>query len=802
MRIAGILLYTFIYFSGSVYGQKVEVVDKNSNLGIENVSIYNLELNRYTQTDASGFADLKLFSKGDILNFQHPSYHDRTILFDDILKAGNKVELEEKIIKIDEVIVSASKWEQNPELIANMVATINSKSISFNNPPTSADMLDQTGQVFMQKSQLGGGSPMIRGFAANKLLLVIDGVRMNNAIYRSGNLQNVISIDANAIEEAEVLFGPGSVMYGSDALGGVMDFHTKSPVLNGDGHIDFEGNVLVRYATAAKEKTTHIDFSLGGKKFGSFTSFSFTDFDDLITGNKRTDKYPDFGKRVEYVKRIDDIDTIVRNDNVNLQKFSGYHQFNVLQKFQFRPNDFLDLNYGFYFTNTSDIPRYDRLILYDEDSIPENAEWNYGPQKWLMNRFSAHIYKSNTLFSEASIVLSYQYVNESRIDRKFRSNTRRNRTEKVDVVTFNADFDKSISEDHQFFYGIDFSYNKVTSEAEQENIETNERSPASTRYPDGGSYYNFIAAYANYLWNISPRHNLNAGIRYTHTHLKSRLNDQEDLGFEFEEFTNNNGALNGSLGWVYRVGKGTKVDAMVASGFRAPNVDDIGKLFDSEPGYVVVPNKDLKPEYVYNVEMGISQKIGQNLEFHLVGFYTWMIDAIVRRDFTFNEMDSIMYDGELRKTQALVNTGKARIYGFSFSFKGDILPKLGIFSSLNYTNGRDVVEDVPLRHTSPFFGRTAIYYRQKGLLCELNINYSGKKTYDALSPSEQNKIYLYTPDGALAWYTLNLMASYEIKNIFTFNFGIDNILNKHYRTYSSGISAPGRNFIFGMRVKI
>jgi hemoglobin/transferrin/lactoferrin receptor protein len=379
---------------------------------------------------------------------------------------------------------------------------------------------------------------------------------------------------------------------------------------------------------------------------------------------------------------------------------------------------------------------------------------------------------------------------------------RRNRTEKVNVLTFNADFDKSISNDHQIFYGIDLSYNKVKSEAEQKNIETKERSPASTRYPDGGSYYSFIAAYANYLWNISPRHSLNAGIRYTHTRLKSRIDDQDDLGYEFDEFTNNNGALNGSLGWVYRVNKKTKIDVMAASGFRAPNVDDMGKLFDSEPGYVVVPNKDLKPEYAYNLEMGITQKVGRYLEFHLVGFHTWMIDAMVRRDFPFNDMDSIIYDGEFRKTQALVNTGKARIYGLSFSFKGDISSKLGIFSSLNYTNGRDVVENVPLRHTSPIFGRTALYYRHKGLLCEFNISYSGKKTFDALSPSEQNKIYLYTPDGALAWYTINLMASYEIKDIFIFNFGIDNILNRHYRTYSSGISAPGRNFIFGLRVKI
>jgi hemoglobin/transferrin/lactoferrin receptor protein len=802
MRIAvAIFLISFSLF-GSLYSQSIEVIDKRTGEGVENVVIYNLELSKSVQTNTQGKADLSIFIEEDILNFQHPSYHERIIAYADIPETGYKIELEERIIKIDEVIISASKWEQNPELIPNTVVSINSKSIDFDNPPTTADMLDQSGQVFIQKSQLGGGSPMIRGFAANKLLIVVDGVRMNNAIYRSGNLQNVIGLDVNAIAEAEVLFGPGSVMYGSDALGGVMDFHTKSPVLNGEGRIRFLGNAFLRYSTAAKEKIAHVDFSLGGKKFGSFTSFSFTDFDDLITGNNRTSEYPDFGERIEFVQRIDGNDSIINNTNENLQKFSGYQQLNLIQKFQFRSNDYLDLDYGFYFTNTSDIPRYDRLILYDQDSLPENTVWNYGPQKWIMNRIGARIYKLNKAFSEARIILSHQYVNESRIDRKYKDNIRRTRTEKVNVVNFNADFDKTINERHQLFYGLDFSFNKVISEAEKENIDTGEKSTTSTRYPDGGSNYGFLAGYVNYLWIINKKHNLNAGFRYTNTRLRARLDEQNDPGFEFDEFKNRNSAVNGSLGWVYRINEKLKIDLIASSGFRAPNIDDMGKLFDSEPGHVIVPNKDLKPEYIYNLEMGITQKVGPNLEFHIAGFYTWMVDAMVRRDFSFNGMDSIFYDEEIRKTQALVNTGRADIYGLIFSFRGDIISNLGIFSSLNYTNGRDMIEDVPLRHTPPLYGRSSVYYKLKNLFLEFNISYSGKKLYEDLAPSEKNKIYLYTPDGTLSWFALNLMTSYELKNKFIFNFGIENILNKHYRTYSSGISAPGRNFIFGMRVKL
>ena len=125
--------------------------------------------------------------------------------------------------------MSVSKWEQQRKDIPQKIVSINAQSIAFGNSQTSADLLQQSGQVFVQKSQLGGGSPMIRGFATNRVLLSVDGVRMNNAIFRGGNVQNVLSIDPFSIKNTEIIFGPGSVIYGSDAIGGVMNFYTKAP---------------------------------------------------------------------------------------------------------------------------------------------------------------------------------------------------------------------------------------------------------------------------------------------------------------------------------------------------------------------------------------------------------------------------------------------------------------------------------------------------------------------------------------------------------------------------------------------
>ncbi|WP_084607817.1 TonB-dependent receptor plug domain-containing protein [Prevotella dentasini] len=145
---------------------------------------------------------------------------------------ANNEQADTAAVRLDEVVVSASKWRQNISEQPKRISVITPGESLFQNPQTAADLLELSGQVYVQKSQLGGGSPMIRGFATNRLLYSVDGIRMNTAIFRSGNLQNVISLDPFAMERTEVLFGPGSVIYGSDAMGGVMSFTTKNPVFS------------------------------------------------------------------------------------------------------------------------------------------------------------------------------------------------------------------------------------------------------------------------------------------------------------------------------------------------------------------------------------------------------------------------------------------------------------------------------------------------------------------------------------------------------------------------------------------
>src|SRR5688500_2079233 len=151
--------------------------------------------------------------------------------------------------------------------VPQRIEKITKNDVTFQNPQTAADLLSSGGYAYIQKSQAGGGSPILRGFATNRVLLVVDGVRMNNAIFRTGNLQNVISLDASSMESAEILYGPGGVIYGSDAIGGVMNFRTLRPGLSDSvGKVLFRGSAFGRYATANMEKTGHADFNIGLNK--------------------------------------------------------------------------------------------------------------------------------------------------------------------------------------------------------------------------------------------------------------------------------------------------------------------------------------------------------------------------------------------------------------------------------------------------------------------------------------------------------------------------------------------------------
>lgn len=781
-----------IIFSHS-RGQTISIKDESTNKPIADVFVYHENKTNLAYSNDRGVADISKFPTG-LIFIQHPSYYDKSIAY---LGSEIKVEMTEKIVTFSEVVISANKWEQKEESVSQQILSVNRKSIDFQNPQTAADMLAGTGQVFVQKSQLGGGSPKLRGFAANSVLLVVDGVRMNNAIFRSGNLQNIINIDPNALASSEVIFGPGSVIYGSDALGGVMDFHTVDPNWSSSENQIVSGNLMTRYSSAANEKTGHVDLSLSKQKFTFFHSTTYSSFDDLRAGGNRNGGYEGEFERRFFVKRINGNDQLVPNDDINVQKFSGFDLFNTVSKAKIRLGENTDLGYGFYLSTTSNIPRYDNLTetIGATDSL-EAAEWFYGPQKWQMHNLKLNYYGAKKFFDQARVTLAFQQFEESRHDRFFGNDQLRTRTENVDMYSLALDFDKELNRSN-IYYGFDFFYNDVKSDAFHRNIETGTVTDADSRYPNGGSDYTSSAVYLSFVHNLSDQLVLNTGARLNMINITAKTTDSTALSNDAASISIDNASVNGALGLAWTPIEDYKLSYNISTGFRSPNIDDIGKLFEVGNS-ITVPNPDLNPEYSISNEISFERKSNRSI-IRVVGFYSRLFDAIVDGPFTIN--GSSQLNG--LDVFAKVNASKANIYGGSLQLQAELSETLAIEKSISITEGKDITNNEPLRHTTPVFGRFTLIYKKKKFRSSLFIEYNGNRKPEDIPASEfDRKPYLYTQEGTPGWYTINLRSSYQINEYLKANVGIENILDTHYRPYTSGISAPGRNLSISLRAAI
>ena len=564
------------------------------------MAVFNADKTKSGISDFDGKVALDTFDADEIITFQHIAFINRELRKSDI---SNLVFLKPKEFGLDEIVISASKFEQSKKEVPQKITSLKAEDILFATPQTSADLLQNSGQVFIQKSQLGGGSPIIRGFSTNRLLISVDDVRMNNAIFRGGNVQNVISIDPFSIRNTEIILGAGSVIYGSDAIGGVMNFYTQKPKLSNSDSLSFKANGLLRYASASNEKTSHFDINFGLKKWAFFTSVSFTDFDDFKMGKHGPDDY----LRPEYVLTNNGIDQIVENSDPREQKFTGYNQVNFLQKAHYRQDDKMSFDLGLHYTATSDYPRYDRLIRYGNDNVLRSAEWYYGPQRWFLGNFQMTVRDSNSnLYDQIKITAAYQNFKESRIERNLNSEIRRTREENVDAISANFDFEKSVSDRSKIFYGAEYLFNKIGSSGEQSNIFNNTSEGIASRYPDGSTWQS-AAVYFSYKYKPNKKLTIQSGIRYNHILIRSDLTENNAFfNFPFNNANLNTGALTGTAGLSWIPNDIIQWKFNISTAFRAPNIDDVGKVFDSEPGSVVVPNANLKPEYAYGGELGVT----------------------------------------------------------------------------------------------------------------------------------------------------------------------------------------------------
>jgi hemoglobin/transferrin/lactoferrin receptor protein len=509
-----------------------------------------------------------------------------------------------------------------------------------------------------------------------------------------------------------------------------------------------------------------------------------------------------------YVQRVDSVDRVFENPDPLIQNPSGYSQMNLMQKIRFSPNEEWDFQYGFHYSETSEFGRYDRLIETQPNGLPRSAVWKYGPQIWMMNNFSMTHKSKNRVYDRLSIRLAQQRFEESRIDRNFSGGQRfrlRTNLEEVIAYSVNIDFEKIVNR-HRFYYGVEYVLNDVTSTGSAIDIRDNSPIPVPDRYPD--SKWSSYAGYLNYQYIASNKFLVQVGARFSAFQIQSDFTRHlEFFPFDFISSTIQNAATTGSIGLVYKPAETWKISVNGSSGFRAPNVDDIGKLFDFTAGEVVVPNTSLKAEYAYNGEFNVSKVFGDAVKMDLTGFYTFLDNAMVRRTFQVNGQDSILYAGELSQVYAIQNAAKSTVYGFNAGVEIKLPSGFSLTSRYNYQFGEEEMDNGDIsrsRHAAPAFGITRLSYQKDKLSMQVYAMYSAEVSHVNLNEEEKQKSFIYAKDNngdpySPGWYTLNFKAMYQFHQNLSISAGLENIMDLRYRPYSSGLVASGRNFILSLR---
>ena len=737
--------------------------------------MYRDSIRKGTTTDINGQADLSQFPDGILLEISFIGYETRRISKTEMAKKDYVILLAQSSQYLDDVVISASKVRELRENVAYQIQSLDIKQIKNANASTTADLLTVNQGVVIQKSQLGGGSPIIRGFEANRVLLVVDGVRMNNAIYRSGHLQNALTVDANALEIVEVVFGPSSTIYGSDALGGVVHFYTKKPEFSKNDKTYYKTNAELRYGSAANEYSIHVDNNIGGDNFANFLSVTLKQYGDLKMGQWRAHGYDNWALVHDYMNEDDEM---VTNENPHIQIGTGYKQIDLLNNLAWRASENVFVRFNNQFSTTTDIPRYDNLQEYKDGAL-KWSEWSYGPQTRFMSSLDINTYTTNKFFNSHNLTLAYQFIEEDRITRKYQSEEYNNTYIDVDVFSLNWDFTLD-----NLVYGLELTHNNVLSTATE---------GTQTRYPSGGSNLSTAALYSSYKKEVNRFFVWNAGLRYSRVIGDMVFRDTDPV-FVTDKIEFNNGALTGNLNLIYKPSKKWKFDWVASSGFRNPNIDDYGKVFVKK-GNMVIPNPDLTPEYAYNGEMSITWKKSRMQTTGNV-FYTLLKDAIVKQDLGYSQF----HEYEDVNVQTLMNSPEAYIYGWSFGVKSRLYKDWLFYEeSFTWQKGWDVSNNEPLGHIPPAYGKSLFKIKTGKLEYKIWGIYTAWKYIEDMNSSGVDNDDLGTDEGYPSWWTLNTSAQYKVNDNLKIQFGIENILDQHYRSFASGISAPGRNFIISLK---
>jgi len=652
---------------------------------------------------------------------------------------------------LNRIQVTATRAEENALEVPMAITIVDREGIMRQVPQTVADLVHGEPGAYVQQTTPGQGNIIIRGLKGSEVLHLVDGFRLNNAFFRNAPNQYLALVDPLNLDAIEIVRGPMSTLYGSDAMGGVVQLLTPEPRFAGDA---WQSDALLRtrYSSADESSHSRAAFQSGRDGFGVSAGVSYQDVNDLRVGGG--DRLP----------------------------FTGYTQRSGDFKLIATPAAGHELTFSAQFSDQPRTPRHDALVPGFGQTRPDNVEFLFMPQQRRFSQLRYVMSNPLALADRIDVHLGWQTTVDDRTTREFGTTNREIENNASTLRGVTAVATKSVG-DHHVSYGMELYQDRVDSFRKRENSTTGVISARPARYPDG-STMDSLAFFVTDDWRIAPRFELAGGLRYSRfdIDLPPVING---IGVQMEPDD-----VTAQIGFSWKLGDALRLVGNAGRGFRAPNVFDLGTFGDRPSNRFNIPNPELRPETVNSFDIGLKHASGA-LEFEVVAYrsnYRDKITSVLTGDRTETGRDIV----QSRNATRLI------LHGLESGVRWQANDANALRASLTWSRGEEVFEgdEYPADRIPPLFGRIGV---QTTLASRWELEnwvlYATRQ--DRLSPRDAVDARI-NPEGTAGWATINTRLGWQAHERLRVQLQLENLADKRYREHGSGLDNPGRNLSLGL----
>ncbi|MEQ1859427.1 MAG: TonB-dependent receptor [Chthoniobacteraceae bacterium] len=694
------------------------------------------------------------------------------------------------LVTLAPVIVTATQTEETVFETPYTAHVVSSKRfLDERSVRTLVDALSETPGVLVQRTGYAQASPFLRGFTGYRTLTLIDGIRLNNATFREGPNQYFATVDAFTIDRIEIVKGPSSVLYGSDAIGGAVNLMTRDPQMlpwpetpmGKDAksvalpeRFAMHGGAHYRYSTAENSHIARGEFGFAlGPQLGVLGGITRKDFDDLHGG-----------------------------DLVGTQSKSGYGEVDGDLKVVYRIDKDTDLTAAFYRTEQNNAPRWHSTKYSDKgfDGLADGTDLRRDLDQ---ERELAYLkYEQRDVASWLnSVRFSFSFHRQAEEQDRIRDTRRR------DVDGFQDDQYgfvlnlESPSPIGTLSYGIEYYHDNVESWGSRWN-EDGSLSTIKPRGPfsDEGAYDQLGVYVQDRFKPVEPLE-ITLGVRYSWAEARGGIVDDNPLdSTTYPAIDKTFDALTASARFRLDVARDWNFFGGVSQGFRAPTLADLTSFDIARSGERETPAPNLSPEHFVAFEIGTKLRCEKlRLETYAAYFHTLIDNQIIRYP------TGRLVEGDVEVQKA--NVGDGFIHGVEFGAEWNFRAGFTLFGNLTWTEGElDTyvgrhITARPASRIQPLTGLIGLRWQSADQRWFAETTAEFARRQDRLSPGDMADTQRIPPGGTKGYQVFSVRAGWEPRDWLQVTAALENIGDEDYRYLGSGINEAGTNFIVSTRLR-